>query len=107
MSDLSPRVLKRFVKKLYLNDNDIILVKADSLLAKNKETLDGLAKVISATGRANIIMLVVDSFDDISVPDDEFMLRHGWFRVDTSEELIKKVFSEFTPTEDSPSEDAP
>ncbi|OHB71826.1 MAG: hypothetical protein A2W23_06015 [Planctomycetes bacterium RBG_16_43_13] len=79
------RQINKFVGKLHLRDGDVLALKYGTNIAQ-KDFIDKLTNAIVTAGHLNVIIIVVDSFDDLNVLDQETMNKMGWFR---KEQLLK------------------
>lgn len=70
---------RRFLKVMPINDGDILMVRADSMPAR-RDAIDAMSRALSKTDRENVILIVVDEFDDLSVVNEVSMNELGWFR---------------------------
>lgn len=84
---LSRRLLTKHIQKLHLQNGDVLAVKAGSAVAK-QEILKGIADAMGRLGLKDIILVVVDRFDDLSVLNQKEMNKHGWYRVPQLQRLI-------------------
>lgn len=73
--------LGSIVRKMRLQSNSVVIVKAGSELAQTK-TLQTIADSLGKTNINNVIILVADNMDDLKVLNPNEMAKHGWFRVD-------------------------
>lgn len=84
---LSRKQLYKHIQKLVLHDGDVLLIKETSPTAK-REVIQGILDALGRVGRKNIILVVVDDFDDLSVLTEQDMAKHGWFRVPALRKLV-------------------
>lgn len=80
--------LGKMAHKLRLSSDSMILLRQGTAVADPK-TINELVATIEKTDLSNIILLVVDDFDDIRIMDERQMNAHGWFRVDTLRHITK------------------
>jgi len=59
-------------------DGSVLLVKNGTALARNT---DALLQMFERTGRRNIVVIVVDSFDELMLFDELKMRELGWHRL--------------------------
>lgn len=85
---LSLRKLGRIARKLHLSDNCLLLVKAGSELAR-QDNINDLSTVVERTNLKNVIVIVVDDFDDLLTLDEKKMSSKGWFHINTLSKIIK------------------
>lgn len=85
--EFSLRKANKVIRKLDLHNGSIILIKTDSGLDE-MSVLDQLGKAIGGTALKDILLVVVDDFDDITVVDEEAMNRSGWFHIDALSNMI-------------------
>lgn len=100
---LSVRQMNKVVRRLRLKDNDVILVKEETEMAK-KPNMDSLATAVGNTGVRGIIVIVVQSLNDISSLSTEQMQQHGWYKFEDAAALIMDRYykdEERTTTEET------
>ncbi|MHA2046500.1 MAG: hypothetical protein ACW99G_17065 [Candidatus Thorarchaeota archaeon] len=74
----SVTVRKRDMKKLNIQDGDVVVVKRfDGLTA---QAIDWLAEQFGEKGFGNCIVVVVDKMSDIKSLDENVMKHYGWIR---------------------------
>ena len=79
------RQINKFATKMHLRDGYVLVLKHGTSVAKT-DFIDRLTNAITTAGHLNVIIVVVDSFDDLTVLDQETMNKMGWFR---KEQLMK------------------
>lgn len=84
---LSRKLLTKHIQKIHLNDGDVLAVRAGTTIAK-QEYLKGIADALGRLGKRDIILVVVDRFDDLSVLNEKEMNKRGWYRVPQLQRLI-------------------
>lgn len=92
--------LGKLAHKLRLSSDSMVLLKKGSAIAEPKVITD-LVSTIEKTNLSNIILLVVDDFDDIRIMDERQMNAHGWFRIETLRHITKVVPKEEVLVEES------
>ena len=82
-----PRTTAReIVRKLQINDGDVVLLKRGSIMEENLRLFNALRNALGATERERCIVAVVDEFSDINAIGKEEMLSYGWLWVGVPEE---------------------
>lgn len=84
---LSRKQLQKHIQKLTLREGDVILIKESSPTAR-REVIQGIVDALGKVGKRNIILVVVDDFDDLSILNEQEMAKHGWYRVPALQKLI-------------------
>lgn len=79
--------LGKMAHKLRLCSDSIILLKRGTEIAQ-KDTIDSLVDSIQHTNLSNIILIVVEDFDDIRIMDEKQMNVRGWFRLETLQNMV-------------------
>lgn len=87
------------VRKLRLSENSLVLIKQGTSLS-NMDALEDLAKTIGETRIKNVILVVVDSFDDVETLNEVEMNKRGWFHSDALARMIHA-----NPTDNGKEED--
>lgn len=77
--DPTLRDIVRAIKKLHVANGDILLVKKGTSLAQGDD-LDSLLTAGKQMGLDNVLVVLVDDFDDLTVLNEQGMANHGWFR---------------------------
>lgn len=84
-SGASVRQIARLLKKIHIEDGDIIALRHRSANA-NIQTIESLTVALDRIGLSRVLVVVVDDFDDMRALDEREMNKRGWFRLD---KLIK------------------
>lgn len=77
-SHMSLRTLNKYVKKMRLTDGCIVMIRKDSDLAKE---VDDLSRILGQTKLRDIVIVIVDDFDEISIRDSKQMNDLGWYKL--------------------------
>ena len=85
--NLSRRLLCKHLQKIHINNGDVLAVRAGTPSAK-EEILQGIADALGRIGKKDIIIIVVDRFDDLSVLNETGMNKHGWWKIPQLAKLI-------------------
>lgn len=72
------RQLNKIIRKINLSDNNIVLIKYGTALAKI-DNLKRFTYAIEEAGFNNVIVAVADDLDDLSVLDESKMNKAGWY----------------------------
>jgi hypothetical protein len=87
---LSIRQANKFIRRLRLKDNDIVILRHVAPLA-TPDNIDALSKAIGAAGIAGVTLVVIDDFDDLKVLDSRVMAKHGWIKIgDLAQTIVEK-----------------
>lgn len=86
-SNLSCRQMARLLKKFKINNGDILALRFKSSIASMKS----IEEVTDALGKLgiNALVVVVESFDDLTVLNETDMAKQGWYRLDSLSKLMK------------------
>ena len=84
---ISRRLLRNHLRKIKINNGDVLAVKTGTAVAK-ENILIALAEALGKVGKQDVIVVVVDSFTDLSVLDEKEMNGLGWYRVNTLKKMI-------------------
>lgn len=82
---LSVRNIVKALKRVHVNNGDVVLLKRGLFDAQEIEALKNAGEKI---GFKNVLLVVVNDFDDIRILNEVAMNSHGWFRVKTLNKLI-------------------
>jgi hypothetical protein len=77
-------VVRDAIRRLKINDGDIVLVKGESRMAQ-QSNFESFAQYLGKTGRERCIVCVVADFDDLTVLDEAEMNKRGWYHIDEEE----------------------
>lgn len=89
MTDLSVRQMARLLKKISLQDNDVVLVKAGKF--DIDEVLQALKKGMEKSKLMRITVIMVEDFDDISKLNRQQMNSKGWYHTDQINKLTERI----------------
>lgn len=80
------RKAQQFVRKLRVSQGDVILIKAGSVMANERD----IGRLADALGTLKIeaIIAVVDEFDNLTVLNEDDMRKLGWIRTTKLEKII-------------------
>lgn len=84
--DYSLRRLGNKVRKLHIESNSVVVIRNNTILSEN---IDELGKLIEQTGVKDVIVVIADDLNDIASFNEEFMNKHGWFKIDQLRRMIK------------------
>jgi hypothetical protein len=90
--NVSVRQMARLLKKLHINNGDILAIKYQSENA-NKEAIDIITHAFESMG-INVLVIVVDDFDDLSVLNETEMAKRGWYHLKNLAKVMKLPESE-------------
>ena len=102
IANLSVRQTNKVIRRLRLEDHDVILIKSGTEMAKNNN-MDALAEAVGKTGVEGIIVVVVDSLNDVSTLNTNAMQKHGWYKFKDAAALLMDRYHK-EKTEDKPEE---
>lgn len=69
--------LRRIVRLLDVHDGQVLAIKRGTSLA-NMDSITALSKAFASTKRGDVIIIVVDEFDDLMVLSEQQMNQAGW-----------------------------
>ena len=78
---------KQFIKKFRIASDSILLVKQGCALA-DKMTLNTFGETVKDMGLKNVLVIVVEDLDDVSIFNRVDMNRLGWYRLNDVNRLI-------------------
>lgn len=88
-TQISTKTLKSYIHKLRVDENCIILIKANTPLASD----ENIQKLVAAGRTMNIkgavMVAVVDDFDEIQTLNKMEMQKYGWYRREDIAKLFK------------------
>lgn len=84
--DISVRQIARLLKKYHIENGDILALKTHSQNA-NVETIDLIAKALERLN-LNVLVIVVDDFNELNVLNETEMNKRGWFRL---EKILRRI----------------
>lgn len=87
MPVMSNREIRKAMTKMRVRSNDVILIKSGSALAE-MENIERFDEVLESIGVSDILIFVVDDFNDITVLDEATMAKHGWYKRDKITSLL-------------------
>ena len=77
---LSSRQMARPLKKFKINDGDILAVKFKSPNA-NQTAIEAVIAALDKMGLKDVLVIVVDDFNDLSVLNETEMNKQGWYKL--------------------------
>lgn len=78
-------VVRDAVRKLEINDGDVVLIRFDTILGQ-KDNFHAFTQILGRTGREKCIVAVVESFDDLTALSEDEMRELGWVRLEEEDE---------------------
>lgn len=84
----SVRQLSRLLKKYHIEEGDIIALRHQTANA-NMETIESLTKALDRIGLHNVLVVVVDDFDDMRALNETEMNKRGWFRLEKISRVLR------------------
>lgn len=92
------RQFAKLLKKFHVNNGDVILLKHQSANA-NERAINGISKAIAGMG-VNVVIIVVDNFDDLTVLNETEMSKRGWYRMRSLRKIMRPNAPEERETDD-------
>jgi len=86
-SNLSVRQLARLLKKFRVQNGDILAIKYQSSIADHK-IIDKIVMAMEHL-KINILVVVVEDFDDFTILNEQEMNKRGWFRFDKLSKVMR------------------
>jgi hypothetical protein len=96
---VSVRQMSRLLKRFALHDGDILAIKYQTENA-NRDAIDVIAKAFSQMEMTNVLVIVVNNFDDLSVLNETAMNARGWYRLKTLQRVMNHGKPEAEATQD-------
>jgi hypothetical protein len=87
---LSVRQMAKLLKKFGIHNGDILAIKYQSENA-NKEAIEIISKAFTQMGMADVIIIVVNDFNDLSVLNETAMSQRGWYRLKTLQRIMTRT----------------
>lgn len=84
-NQISIRKLNQYIKKVRLNDGDIILLMRDCGVQP-----DILMDAIGRAGYKDVTLVLVEDMEDLSVLDESSMNQHGWYHITVLKRIVNK-----------------
>jgi hypothetical protein len=81
--------INKFVRKLNVKNNDVILVRQGSMLAR-EDVIHQIIKVLENIGTKNVAVMVVDDFSNIDKADEAEMAKAGWYRLPAIKNILHR-----------------
>lgn len=82
------RQINKIARKLNVQNNDVILVREGSILAR-EDIIKQIIKVLESA-KINAIVMVVDSFDNIARLDEKQMAKANWYRLPAIKNILHR-----------------
>ena len=79
--------MSRLLKRLHVGNGDILALKYQSENA-NVQAIDTITHALESMG-LNILVIVVDDFEDLSVLNETAMNQRGWYRFKSLAKVMK------------------
>lgn len=84
---MNAKEMRQFIRKFRISSDTIILVKQGCALA-DKMTMNAFENVVKEMGLKNVLIIVVENFDDVTVLNQLDMNRLGWYRLSAVRRLV-------------------
>lgn len=82
--------MKRMIQKFSITSNTVVLAKRGTAMA-DPITLRTFEDVVKQMGLHNVLVIVVDEFDDARVLNNLDMNRLGWYRLPDVRRLTNRI----------------
>lgn len=83
---ISVRQMSKLLKRFHLNNGDILAIKHQTENA-NEQAIDTITKALTHL-KIDALVIVVDSFDDLTVLNETEMGKRGWFKLKSLSKFI-------------------
>jgi hypothetical protein len=85
---MNVKEMKQFIRKFRISSDTVILVRQGCALA-DKMTLNSFEQVVKEMGLKNVLVIVVEALDDVTVLQHLDMNRLGWYRMTDVQRLVR------------------
>ena len=85
---LSVRQLCRLLKHFNLREGDVLALKQGKQTA-SLEVVEEISKALGKMGYANVLIIVVEDFDDMTILNETAMNKHGWYHLKSLAKMMK------------------
>jgi hypothetical protein len=85
--NVSVRQMSRLLKRLGVSNGDVLAIKYKSENA-NKQAIDIITHAFEKMG-INVLVIVVDDFDDLSILNETAMNQRGWFKLKSLAKIMR------------------
>ena len=87
---LSGKKVARYLRKLKIQDDSILLIKGHSPLA-DKGNMEALVEGLKVLGLKRVIVVMVDDINSIRVVSETDMNNAGWYHIKTLKGMLGKA----------------
>jgi hypothetical protein len=84
-NQISVRKLNQYIKKVRLNDGDIILLMRDCGVQP-----DILMDAIGRAGYKDVTLVLVEDMEDLSAINEASMTQHGWYHITALKKIVNR-----------------
>jgi len=88
MNNLSIRQLNRLLKRYNLHDGDILALRYKTPTA-DTSVIEDISKALARMGMKNVLIVVVEDFNDLSVLNETEMAKQGWYHMKNLVKMMK------------------
>lgn len=80
--DRPRRLARQIARQLDIKDGDVVglLKKESNVTTEDIRLFNALRNAFGATGKENVVLVVLDSWEDLRVFKEEDMKEYGWCR---------------------------
>lgn len=90
MGNMSGKKVARYLRKLKIQDDSILLIKSHSPLADN-ENMEALVQGLKVLGLTRVVVGMVDDINAIRVVSETDMNNAGWYHIKTLKGMLSKA----------------
>jgi hypothetical protein len=87
---LSVRQMAKLLKKFSIHNGDILAIKYQTENA-NKQAIEIISKAFAQMGMSDVLIIVVNNFDDLTVLNETAMNQRGWYRLKTLQRIMNRT----------------
>lgn len=87
-NNISVRQMSKILRKLSIHDGDILALKYQTPTA-NQDAIEAITHALERMELFNVLVVVVNDFNDLSVLNETEMQKRGWFKLKTLTKMMK------------------
>jgi hypothetical protein len=89
-NQLSGKNVARYLRKLKIQNDSILLIQSRSPLADN-ENMEALVQGLKVLGLTRVVVGIVEDINDIRVVSEADMNNAGWYHINTLKGMLNKA----------------
>jgi hypothetical protein len=82
--------MAKLLKKFGIHNGDVLAIKYQTENA-NKDAIETIAKAFAQMGMSDVLIIVVNDFDDLTVLNETAMNNRGWYRLKTLQRIMNRT----------------